>query len=78
MTVVPSRLVVEFKYLGLDSFSNSKPEPHNGNKNGKNIIDVEPSATFITTKVEKIEPKDPEEREHLFHWQSGWRFLRYN
>jgi hypothetical protein len=34
---------------------------------GRWIIDVEPSATVATTKVQPGEPDEPEEGEHLFH-----------
>jgi hypothetical protein len=46
-----------------DSDSESNPE------GGKQIIDVEPSATVATTKVWPSEPEEPEEGEHLFHSQ---------
>jgi hypothetical protein len=46
-----------------DSDSESNPE------GGKQIIDVEPSATVATTKVQPSEPEEPEEGEHLFHSQ---------
>jgi hypothetical protein len=46
-----------------DSESESNPE------SGKWIIDVEPSATIATTKVQPSEPKEPEEGERLFHSQ---------
>lgn len=38
------------------------------------IIDAEPNATITTTKIHKIEPKDPEEGECLFYlhiWVKG-------
>jgi hypothetical protein len=35
-------------------------------ENGRWIIDVEPSATVATTKIEPSEPDEPEEGEHLF------------
>jgi hypothetical protein len=47
----------------VDSDSESNPE------GGKQIIDVEPSATVTTTKVWPSEPEEPEEGEHLFHSQ---------
>jgi hypothetical protein len=43
--------------------------PIRGTDKGKQIIDVEPSATVATTKIQKIEPEDPEEGECLFHSQ---------
>jgi hypothetical protein len=36
---------------------------------GKWIIDVEPSATIATTKVQPSEPEEPEEGERFFHSQ---------
>ena len=58
-------LVVELKASKskVDSDSESNPE------GGKQIINVEPSVTFYTTKVQPIEPKELEEGEHLFHSQ---------
>jgi hypothetical protein len=38
-------------------------------KGGKLIIDVRPSSTIATTKVQPSEPEEPEEGEHLFHSQ---------
>jgi hypothetical protein len=41
---------------------------------GKRIIDVEPTATIATTKVQPSEQEEPEEGEHLFHsdmWVNG-------
>ena len=38
-----------------------------GNEKGKKIIDVEPSATISTTKLQREEPEDLEEGERLFH-----------
>jgi hypothetical protein len=45
--------------------SDSELEP----KKGRRIIDVEPSATIATTKLQPGEPDEPEEGEHLFHSQ---------
>ena len=50
-----------------DACSNSKSEPNKGSDKWKYIIDVESNATIATTKVQKIELEDPEERECLFH-----------
>jgi hypothetical protein len=36
---------------------------------GKWINDVEPSASFSTTKVQPSKPEEPEERERFFHSQ---------
>jgi hypothetical protein len=41
---------------------------------GKKIIDVEPSTTIATTKVQPSEPKEQKEVERLFHshmWVKG-------
>jgi hypothetical protein len=43
-------------------------------KKGRQIIDVEPSATVATTKIQPGEPDEPEEGERLFHsemWVKG-------
>jgi hypothetical protein len=58
-------LVVEMKAFEseVDSDSESNPE------RGKRIIDVEPSATVATTKVQPSEPEEPKEGECLFHSQ---------
>ena len=47
----------------VDSNSKSNPEGHN------RIIDAEPSAMVVTTKVRPSEPEEPEEGERLFHSQ---------
>jgi hypothetical protein len=62
-------LVAELKASESDACSDSESEPNKGNDKGKQIIDAEPSATVATTKIQKIEPEDPEEGEHLFHSQ---------
>jgi hypothetical protein len=62
--------VAEVKAYESASSSDSKSEP----KNGRWVIDVEPSATLATTKIQPSEPNDPEEGEHLFHshmWVKG-------
>jgi hypothetical protein len=43
--------------------------PNQIEKEGSRIIDVKPSATVTTTKVQPREPEEPEEGEHLFHSQ---------
>ena len=53
----------------LDACSDSESEPDKGNDKGKHIIDAEPNANVATTKIQKEEPEDPEEAEHLFHSQ---------
>ena len=52
-----------------DACSDSKSKPEKGNEKGKKIIDVKPNATVATAKIHKEEPKDPKEKEHLFHSQ---------
>ena len=47
----------------LDPDSDAEIEPNKG----KRIIDVEPNATVATTKIQPVEPEDPEEGECLFH-----------
>jgi hypothetical protein len=58
-------LVVELKEKSLSPDSESDSEK---NKR-KQIIDVEPTATIVTTTIQPEEPEDPEEGEHLFHSQ---------
>jgi hypothetical protein len=62
-------LVAELKAFELDAGSDSESEPDKGNDRGKPIIDAEPNATIATMKIQKKEPEDPEEAEHLFHSQ---------
>jgi hypothetical protein len=50
-----------------DACSNTESKPKKGNDRGNQIIDAKPNATIATTEVQKEEPKDPEEEEHLFH-----------
>jgi hypothetical protein len=53
-----------------DAGFDSEPEI----ERGRQIIDVEPSATVATTKLQPGEPDEPEERECLFHskmWVKG-------
>jgi hypothetical protein len=62
--------LVDLKYFELEVDSNSRSNP----ESGKQIIDVEPSATVSTTKVQPREPEEPEEGDHLFHsymWVKG-------
>jgi len=61
--------VVELNSSDSDACSDTELELDKGNDKGKHIIDVEPSATVATSKVQKIEPEDLEEGEHLFHSQ---------
>jgi len=39
------------------------------NNKGRQIIDVEPTATIVATKIQLEEPKKPEEGENLFDLQ---------
>jgi len=61
--------VAKLKYSELDACLDFELEPNKGNEKGKYIIDVEPNTTVAITKLQKEEPKDPEEEEHLFHSQ---------
>jgi hypothetical protein len=45
--------------------SNSESKP----KKGRQIIDAEPGAIIVTTKIHLNEPDEQEEGEHLFHSQ---------
>jgi hypothetical protein len=56
-------LVAEVKASESDVGSDSEPEL----ERGRQIIDVEPSATIATTKLQPGEPDEPEEGECLFH-----------
>jgi hypothetical protein len=58
-------LVAEVKASESDADFDSESEP----ERGRWIIDVEPSATIATTKLQHGEPDEPEEGEHLFHSQ---------
>eukprot|EP00253_Pinus_taeda_P036070 PITA_36070 len=62
-------LVAELKASKSDACSDPEPEPSKGNGKGKQIIDADPSTTVATAKIQKNEPKDPDERECLFHSQ---------
>jgi hypothetical protein len=55
--------VAEVKASESDVGFDSKSEP----ERGRQIIDVEPSATVATTKIQHGEPDDLEEGECLFH-----------
>ena len=61
--------MAEIKASESDAYSDTKSEPENGNDRGKNIIDAEPNATISTTNIQKEEPKDSKEEDHLFHSQ---------
>jgi hypothetical protein len=62
-------LVAEMRASESDACSDTESEPEKGNDRGKHIIDAEPNATVATMKIQKEEPKDPEEEERLFHSQ---------
>jgi len=55
--------VAEVKAFELEVDYDSESNP----KGGKHIIDVEPSATITTTRVQPSELEEPEEGEFLFH-----------
>jgi hypothetical protein len=55
--------VAEVKASELDVDSESEREP----ERGRQIIDMEPSATIATTKLQPGELDEPEEGENLFH-----------
>jgi hypothetical protein len=57
--------VAEVKASESDVGLDSEPEP----ERGRWIIDMEPSATVATTKLQPGEPDEPEEGECLFHSQ---------
>ena len=59
--------MAELKVSESDACFDSKSEPDKGNDKGKQIIDAEANATITTMKIQKGEPKDLEEEEHLFH-----------
>ena len=67
-------LVAELKVSESDACSNSESEPDKENEKGKQIIDVDPSATVATAKIQKDEPENLEEGQRLFHshmWVNG-------
>ena len=42
------------------------------------FINMDPTAIFSTTKIQREDPEDPEEGEHLFHSQMWVKGLHYN
>jgi hypothetical protein len=62
-------LVAKLKASESDASSESELEPDKGNDRGKHIIYVDPNTTVATMKIQKKEPEDSEEAEHLFHSQ---------
>ena len=61
--------MAELKASESDACSNSESELDKGNEKGKKIIDVDPNATVAKKNIQKEEPEDPKEKEHLFHSQ---------
>ena len=64
-------LVAEMRAFESDACSDSESKPDKGNDKGKQIIDAEPNATVATVKIQKEEPEDPKEEEHIFHSHTG-------
>jgi len=62
-------LMAKLKVSKSDACSDFELELDKGNEKGKKIIDAGPNATIATTKIQKEEPEDPKEEEHLFHSQ---------
>jgi hypothetical protein len=58
-------MVAKVKAFESEAYSDSETEP----ERGRQIIDMEPSATISTTKIQAGEPDEPEEGERLFHSQ---------
>ena len=66
--------MAEIKASESDAYSNTESEPEKGNDRRKKIIYAEPNATIATTKIQKEEPEDSEEEDHIFHsqmWEKG-------
>jgi len=66
--------VAELKVLESDASSDSELELDKGNDKVKQIIDSEPNSIVATKKIQKEEPEDLEEEEHLFNstiWVKG-------
>lgn len=67
--------MAKLKASKLDTCSNIDLELDKGNGKVKQIIDLEPSTTVATTKIQKNELKDLVEGERLFHsemWVKGF------
>jgi hypothetical protein len=62
-------LVAEMRASELDACYDNELELEKENDRGKQIINAEPNATFSTMMIQKGEPEDPEEEEHLCHSQ---------
>ena len=50
-------LVAEIKASESDAYSDTQSEPKNGNGREKNIINVEPKAVIVTTKIQRKNQK---------------------
>ena len=61
--------MAEIKASESDAYSDIESKPEKGNDRGNKIIDAEPNTTIATMKIQKEEPEDSEEEEHLFHSQ---------
>ena len=64
-------LVDKIKNSKSDAYFEIESEPKKGNDRGKKIINADPNATIATTKIQKEEPEDPEEEEHLSNPRCG-------
>jgi len=67
-------LVAKLKASESNVGYDSESKPNRGSDKGKKIINVEHSAIVATTTIQKIEPEDLEEGEHLFQskmWVKG-------
>ena len=60
-------MVAKLKTSKSDACFDPDPELDKGDEKRKHIIDAYPSAIFSTTKLQREDPKDPEERERLFN-----------
>ena len=60
-------MVAELKAPESNAFSDPESELDKGNEKGKKIIDAEPRSIVATINIQREDPEDPEEGEHLFH-----------
>ena len=60
--------MAEIKYLELDPDPNSEPNSTAAH-NGRQIIDVDPTATVATAQIQLEDPEESEAEECLFHSQ---------
>ena len=68
-------LVAEIKASKLDAYSNTELEPNKLNNRGNNIINAKTNAIITAMKIQKEEPTDSKEEEHIFHshmWVKGF------